>query len=270
MFKVSSTYVRFSKFLISYYFPMRFLLLIILGFCLSFGETLYIAVASSMRPPLEEIVSRFKVLYPEIKVKVSYGSSGNFYRQIIGGAPYHIFISASKEYVRRLEIKKKVKKENVKPIVKGVLVLYTVKENIDLSEGLEVLKKVKRIAIASPKHAPYGIAAMEVLKNSGLYKEVRYKLVYGTNVGHAFQYVYTKSVDVGFVSLSLVKISDKGRYFIIPQELYTPLIHTAVLLKETEGSRKFFEFLTSGSSIKIFKKYGFEELKDDRSTPYKH
>ncbi len=233
-----------------------FVLLTLLLATLSFGEVLYVAVSSSMRPPVEEIVRVFED-EKGVSVKVSYGSSGSIYKQIVGGAPYHVFLSANEDYPKKLVEKGLADERTIKVFAYGKLVVFSLGR---VESVPSALLKADRIAIANPRYAPYGKAGMEFLKNSGIYKKVRGRLVYGSNVGQAFQFVASGGADVGIVSLSLAKVYGKGSYLQLPEGSYPTIKHVAVITSEgrdNKFAKVFLEFLTSERAKEILKKFGF-------------
>ena len=233
------------------------LLVLLLTLSLSFGREVFVASASSLRPALERIADLFEKK-EGVKVKVSYGSSGNLYRQILGGAPYDVFLSANRLYAEKVLKRLKLPKENLKVFALGRLALFSVQKEV---KGFKVLLSAERVAIANPRHAPYGTAAVAFLKKKGLYEKVRTKLVYGANVGQAFQFVVSGGAQVGIVSFSYVKLYRKGSYLLVPKDLHPPVEHTALLTRkgiENEYAKRFFDFLKSKEVLKILKESGFE------------
>ncbi|NPB08124.1 MAG: molybdate ABC transporter substrate-binding protein [Aquificae bacterium] len=239
---------------------MKGLVLFFLLALLSFGESLRIAAASSLRFALEEITREFEKRYGT-KVSVSYGASGHFYIQIKHGAPYDVFLSANMTYPEKLVEEGKALRESLTVYALGKLALFTTKERISLT-GYNVLlsPQVKRIAMANPKYAPYGIAAKEFLVNAGLYEKVLPRLVLGANVSQAFQFVVSGGADVGIVALSLVIPYGKGVYREVSPTLYTPVKHGAVITvlgKDKKRAWDFITFLQSDFAKSVFEKYGF-------------
>ncbi len=232
------------------------LVLLVLAVSLSFGESLYVAVSSSMRPPVEEIVRAFES-EKGVSVKVSYGSSGSLYKQIVGGAPYQVFLSANEDYPRRLAEKGLTDKDTIRVFANGRLVVFSLERIESVSSAL---LKANRIAIANPRYAPYGKAGLEFLKTAGIYEKVRGRVVYGSNVGQAFQFVVSGGADVGIVSLSLAKVYGKGYYLDLPEGSYPAIKHVVAITsegKENELAKMFLDFLTSEKAKMILKKYGF-------------
>lgn len=236
------------------------LLLILLLFTYSFSETIRVASASSFRFILKPIIKEFEKK-TGCKVLISYGASGHFFIQIRNGAPYDIFISANEIYPKKLIESKKAVKASYTVFAKGKLAIFTLKEMEIKDYDALLSPQVRTIAIANPKYAPYGRAAVEFLKNTGLYKKVLNKLVYGSNVSQAFQYVVSGGADVGIVALSLVIPYGKGKYLLIDDKLYPPINNVAIITqygKDKKASWEFIKFLSSPFVKNILKKYGYE------------
>jgi len=124
----------------------------------------------------------------------------------------------------------------------------------------EVLRKARRIAVASPRHAPYGRSAVSFLKRIGLYEELKERLVYGANAAQALQFAASGGADAALVPLSLALHYGKGQLRRIPEELYPPIHHSIALTqrgKEKEASRSFLRFLRSREARELVKKHGF-------------
>jgi molybdate transport system substrate-binding protein len=123
--------------------------------------------------------------------------------------------------------------------------------------------KVARIAIANPKHAPYGKRAEEALKASGLWEKVEPKLVYGENIAHAVQFAQTGNAQVGIIALSLAinpELSKRGGYWLIPEKLHEPLEQGFVITKRAEGNalaKRFADYFSSKPARAVMTKYGF-------------
>lgn len=146
---------------------------------------------------MDEIAATFRKALPADEVEVIYGSSGKFHTQIQNGAPYDLFFSADIKYAKSLVA------SEVKPYAFGHIVLW--------SAGMDASKmtlasltdpRIARIAIANPKHAPYGKRAEEALRASGLCEKVEPKLVYGENIAHTAQFAQTGNAQVGIIALA--------------------------------------------------------------------
>lgn len=236
---------------------MGLLLALLTLISVSFGESVTVAVASSLRPPIEEIAELFEK-NKGVEVRLSFGSSGTLYRQILGGAPYDLFLSASRIYAEELVRRKRAVKESLTIFARGRLAVFSLNRKV---KGLESLLEAERVAVANPKFAPYGTAALEALRRSGFYEKLKKRLVYGSNVGQAFQFIVSGGADYGLVSLSLIKAFGRGNYRLVPANLYSPVEHAGVITER--GSRnpyasEFLRFLKSEEAKRILDKFGFE------------
>lgn len=231
-------------------------------------ETLTIIAASDLRYALDDLVKVFKKNndFPQEKnsiVNVIYGSSGKSFSQIVHGAPYDIFFSADIEYPNLLKEKNLTLTEpKLYGIGKIVLWSKTFDPNKNGMQGL-LDSKVTKIAIANPTHAPYGKRAIESLKYYKLLNLVKDKLVYGENISQATQFVDSGNADIGFTALSIVLapvMKNKGKYYIIPSNTYSPLKQAYVLLKRAKVNKtgnKFISFMETNQARKVFENYGF-------------
>jgi len=229
------------------------------------ASTINIAVAANVSYAIDELKDEFNKEYPNIKVRIILGSSGKLTAQIKNAAPYGLFMSANMKYPDALY------KEGIaitKPLVytQGALAFLSVKKQ-DFSQGLELLKskKIKRIAIANPKTAPYGIAAREALKNANMYKILKSKFIYGESISQTVLYTVT-AADIGIIAKSSLYSSKMSQYkkglnwVSIDINLYTPIKQGIVLLKYSKNSkeyRAFYDFILSDKAREIFKKYGY-------------
>ena len=229
------------------------------------AETVTIAAASDLVFCLEQLNARFTKAHPDVALKVSLGSSGNFYAQVRNGAPVDVFLSADLDYPRELMKAGAAAENSLTPYAIGRIVLWTKRADLDLSAGLTALAhpSVKRIAIANPAHAPYGRAAREALQSAQLWDSLQPKLVLGENISQTAQFVDTGNADTGIIALSLAlspKLRGVGRYVEIPESTHTPLEQGAVLT--TRGStnasaRAYVAFLRSAEARAVFDEFGF-------------
>ena len=227
--------------------------------------TINIAVAANVSYAIEDLKKEFKKEYPNTKINVILGSSGKLTAQIANGAPYMLFMSANMKYPEAL-YKKKI--AITKPIVyaEGSLVMLSVKKQ-DFSKGLNLLldEKIKTIAIANPKTAPYGIVSREALKNAKIYETIKSKFVYGESISQTVAYTNT-AADIGLIAKSALYSSKMSRYkkginwIEVNPKYYTPIEQGIVLLKDAKNSseaRAFYSFLQSERAKKIFKDFGY-------------
>lgn len=227
------------------------------------AEKITIAAAADLKFAMDEVVSGFKNSHSDNEVDVIYGSSGKFSTQIKEGAPYDLYFSADIAYPQELA-KQGLAASEVKPYAVGRIVLWS--NTMDASKmTLASLTdpKITKIAIANPRHAPYGKRAEEALRASGLWDTVRSKLVFGENIASTAQFVQTGNAQVGIIALSLAlnpELSTKGGYFLIPDNLHDPLEQGYIITKlgaDKPLARQFADFMGSKQARAIMKKYGF-------------
>lgn len=233
-------------------------------------QKLLVAAASSMKFALEETARAFHKVHPNIKVQFSFGSSGNLFGQIKNGAPYDIFFSADMAYPQLLAEQGFALKDGVARIYAvGKIVVWSnrrsgIQPSIEKIDSLRS-KKLNRIAIANPKHAPYGRAAVELMKNERVYDQLKPKLVMGENVTQAAQFSHTGAVELGIIALSLAlqdKMKSAGSYWEVPQKFYQPIHQGVLLLKNApnpQAAKSFAHFLLSSIGQKILVRHGFAE-----------
>lgn len=229
------------------------------------GQTVSIAAASDLVYCLEELNAAFAKLNPDIEVKASTGSSGNFFAQIKHGAPFDLFLSADVSYPQELIKAGLAEEKSLLPYAVGHLVIWTTKDGLDLSKGLEALTSatIGKVAIANPEHAPYGRAAKAALEHTKLWERIKDKLVFGDNIAQTAQFVETGNADAGIVALSLVlspKLAKKGTWVKVPQDAFPRLEQAAVLTKKGADNPEaalYLSFLKSQEAREVFDRYGF-------------
>ena len=225
------------------------------------GESVNAAVAANFMQPFKEIAKSFES-QNSVSVIATFASSGHLTGQIMNGAPYDIFLSADEERPAALSQKGLAEKPFV--YARGRVVLWSAKKELCSTSGWQEVVKhpsVKKIAVASPKAAPYGAASMAALEQSNLKDMVHHKLVYPENIAQAFQYALTESTDVSFCALSsaLSEQGKKGCYFEVGEA--PPIVQGAcVLMRATdrEAVKKFVNFLNSPEVNSIKNKYGYK------------
>ena len=229
-------------------------------------EKILIAAASDLNFAMNEICHTFEKAHPSIKVEVSYGSSGNFYAQIKQGAPFDIFFSADASYPVLLEDEGFAVKGQKKSYAVGWIVLWISKKStLNPLKGLKIVlePELKKLAIANPKHAPYGRAAEESLRYYGLWDKVQGKLVLGENISQTAQFVQTGNADAGIIAMSLAispGMANSGSYWIIPAESYSRLEQVYTVLqrgKDRSSVKIFLEFVQGKKGRKILSDLGF-------------
>lgn len=228
-------------------------------------ERITVAAAADLQYVLPELNRAFTSEHPGVNIKVSTGSSGNFFAQIGQGAPFDVFLSADVKYPKTLGDKGQALSESLMPYAIGQLALWTMNPRLDPAQGLAMLRNpaVKRIAIANPAHAPYGRAAHEALTKAGLLPAIQSKLVMGESISQTAQYVQSGNADAGIVALSLLrspKLQGQGRYWVIPAGSYTPLEQAAIITRygaKNPVAHDYIAFLKSPAARRIFIRNGF-------------
>ncbi|EIM74101.1 molybdenum ABC transporter periplasmic molybdate-binding protein [Nitritalea halalkaliphila LW7] len=184
---------------------------------------LRIAAAADLRYALDSIVSRYS---DPAAIEVIYGSSGKLYEQLSRGAPFHLYFSADIQYPERL-VKAGKAGSAVYPYGLGRLVLWQRQGKREQLADLQA-PEVRKIAIANPRHAPYGLAAEQALRSSGLYEALRDKLIFGENIAQTAQFVSTGGVEAGIIALALMRGKAlhalNPAYTLLPEELHAPLL----------------------------------------------
>jgi molybdate transport system substrate-binding protein len=254
---------------------MRLLLSIVLLVCCvtlpldrAAGAELLVAAAADLNYAIKEIVADYQKTTGD-SVKLSLGSSGNFYAQIANGAPFDLFFSADIEYPRKLE--------QAKLTVPGSLFMYAVGRLVvwvprgspvnvqELGEKSLLDPSIKKIAIANPAHAPYGRAAVAALKHYGIYGQVEKKFVYGENISQTAQFVDSGAADIGIIALALAvaPAMKKGMYWEIPLSAFPRMEQGAVITTAAENrgnleaARGFVSWVAGKSGRAVLERYGF-------------
>jgi molybdate transport system substrate-binding protein len=225
-----------------------------------------VAAAADLRFAMDSLIAQFSRENPGITVKVTYGSSGNFFEQIRNGAPFDLFFSADVDYPRQLKEQNKTLSE-VHVYGTGQLVLWS--KTLDpAKQQMNTLldPSVTRIAIANPAHAPYGKRAEETLQYYHLYDKVKDRLVIGENIAQTAQYAQTGAAQVGFIALSLAlsptMTQTGGKYWLIPAGAHQPLLQGFVLLSHAQGNDgalRFAKYCTTETTKTTLRRFGFGE-----------
>ena len=225
-----------------------------------------VAAASDLKFALDDLVAAFAKLRPEIAVTVSHGSSGNFFALIANGAPFDVFLSADIDYPRRLAEGGQGRGQDVFRYGVGRIVVWVPTASpIPIERGLQALasSEVRKIAIANPRHAPYGRAAEAALRSAGVQDAVKGKLVFGENVAQTAQFVESGAADAGIIALALAlapPLAHKGRYFEVPLDMYPRLEQGGIVLgraSDPGAAGALRDFILGPEGCAILKRYGF-------------
>lgn len=220
-----------------------------------------VAVAANFTEPAKEIAAAFKAKTGHTAT-LSFGASGQFYTQMAHGAPYEVFLSADAERPKKAEDEGLAVKGTRYTYAFGRLVLYSKTPGLVDAKGA-VLKsdRFAKLAIADPAAAPYGAAAIQTMRKLGVYDALAPRIVKGSSITQAYQYVATGNAELGFVALSQVIDEPGGSRWVVPAADHAPIEQQAVLLKTGEknpAARAFVTFLKSPAAIAIIKRYGYE------------
>ena len=229
-------------------------------------QEITVAAASDLNYALNDLASRFEKKTGD-KVTLSFGSSGNLYSQIQGGAPYDLFFCADLAYPQKLATAGLVESSSLRTYAIGHLVLWVPNgSSLDpqkLKMSLLLEPSVQRIAIANPQHAPYGRAAIAAFEHFGLKDKVASKLVFGENIGQAAQFVQSGNAQAGLIALSLAvspAMKGSGRYWELPADSYPELQQGVAVLsasKHKPAAKAFLDYVLSAEGAAVLAEYGF-------------
>ncbi|WP_299593853.1 molybdate ABC transporter substrate-binding protein [uncultured Microbulbifer sp.] len=227
------------------------------------GDETTIAVASNFTAPMQAMVNQFEAQSAH-RVKVAFGSSGKFFAQINHGAPFDAFFSADAEKPARLIAQGLAEKTSLRTYAEGKLVLWSRRDGFVDDQGL-VLKsgQFHKLALANPKLAPYGAAAIEVLQHLKLAQSTRSQWVQGENISQTYQFVASGNADLGLIALSQVMRDGKiteGSAWLVPDSFYGPIRQDAVILKrgrENPALLAFWLFVKSPAAQATIRRYGY-------------
>ena len=227
------------------------------------GEKITIAAAADLKFALDEIVMQFEKAHPADHVETIYGSSGKFQTQIRQGAPFDLYFSADIAYPRALKNEGFAASE-AQPYAVGRIVLWSTSRDAGRMTLADLADPaIRKIAIANPKHAPYGKRAEEALKASGVWEKVEAKLVYGENVAQAAQFVQTGNAQAGIIALSLAlspELAKRGGYALISDKLHQPLEQGFIITRCAAGNplaQAFARFMAGQEARTVITRYGF-------------
>jgi molybdate transport system substrate-binding protein len=239
------------------------ILLLVISFS-PYAATTLVAVAANFSKPMSEIAAEFEKTTGH-SAKLSLGSSGKFVSQIENGGPFEVLLSADETGPQKLTQEGYAVANSQFTYALGKLVLWSAKPGYVDDQG-KVLStgNFNHIAIADPKLAPYGTAAMEILKNQGLQAKLQPIMVMGENIAQTYQFISTANAELGFVALSQIidngKIS-KGSAWTVPNTDYSPIKQGAVLLKlgaNNPAALALLDYLKSAPALAIIEKYGYD------------
>ena len=229
----------------------------------AYAEKINVAVAANFTTAMRDLTKVFEKVSGH-RVEASYGSSGKLYAQINHGAPFQIFFSADQSKPQALINHGLADPKSLFTYAQGALVLWSGKSDLIDSEGKVLFTdRYNKLALANPKLAPYGEAAVQVLENLNLLDQTKKKWVRGENIAQTFQFVSTANADLGFVALSQIidrEELQKGSSWIVPNHLHQPIRQDVVLLNtgaDSPAAKAFLLFVKSPQARKIIQLHGY-------------
>ena len=227
------------------------------------ASTILVAAAISLQKALQEITPIYTSANPSQTVNYNFAASGILARQIEQGAPVDVFIAAADKQMNDLQQQGLLVAGTQKFLLTNQLVLIVPKQSsVSVTNFRQLIKpEVKRISIGEPRSVPAGLYAAEVLKNLGIWEQVKSKFVLGNNVKSVLTTVETGNVDAGIVYLTDAKSSERSEIVATAdKKLHSPIRYPVAVIKSSkspDGARQYLEFLQSKAATTIFKKYGF-------------
>ena len=250
--------------------PFRGLLAIVLACGLGVGMAsvqaaeVQVAVAANFAGTFQKLAAAFQAESGHTVLTVV-GSTGKFYQQVKAGAPFDVLLAADDETPKKLEDEGLAVRGQRFTYARGKLVLWSARPDLVDAKG-EVLSQghFDKLALADPKLAPYGAAALETLGKLGVLDRLKGKLVQGESIAQAYQFIATGNADLGFVALSMVAAPGKaatGSWWVVPASFHTPLLQDAALLKKAEGSaaaKALLAYLKRDKARALIRSHGYD------------
>lgn len=225
------------------------------------ADDIRIAVASNFSNTLKPLAEQFTQQTGH-RVIVIPGATGKHYAQISNGAPFDIFLAADQRRPASLEQRGMAVPGSRFCYATGKLVLWSPDPTLVDNRGEALLKgDFRHLAIANPTHAPYGSAALEVIKALGRWPELSNRLARGENINQAFQFVTSGNAELGLIALSqLTRPGHRasGSFWLVPQTLYSPIEQHALLLRDRPAAHAFLAFLRTEPALAIIRGYGYD------------
>jgi molybdate transport system substrate-binding protein len=230
------------------------------------AKSVHVAVAANFSHTMQSLVTEFEKT-SDIKIALSFGSSGKFYAQIKQGAPYELFFSADQSKPDALQKDGLVIETSRFTYAIGRLAVWSAHPDfVNKTESALKLGAFNKLAIANPKLAPYGAATLEVLRHLALVEATQPKWVRGENIAQTYQFVSSGNADLGFIALSQllgknkVKKVEIGSYWLVPDTMHHPIKQDVVLLRSaanSQGAKAFLDFMHTDKARNIITEYGY-------------
>lgn len=236
------------------------------------STTLTVAAAANLKFVFDKLEAEFEKQHPQIDLNVTFGSSGNFFAQLSQQAPFDIFFSANTGYPKQLVERGLAEQASYFRYADGKIVLWVRKDSpLDLQQlGIQAVlaPAVKKIAIANPRLAPYGVAAEEALKSLGVYDAAQKRFVTGENITQTGQFVESGAAEIGVLAYSLAlapRMQQEGRFWEIPTAAYQPIQQAGVIPKNCanrEAAAQFKDFVLGAEGQQILHDFGYSTPKE--------
>lgn len=229
----------------------------------AFAEMLNIAVASNFAPALNKLAADFSMQTGH-QLRISNASTGNLYTQIKHGAPFDVYLAADEKHPDLLVSERLAEAASAYVYAKGQIVLVSNIVPADTCQSVLWSNELQHLSIANPATAPYGLAAKQVLESLSLWSKLKTRLVIGENIAQAFQFVYTKNAQAGFVASSMLKLDKEINSVCIwnvPVDMYSPIKQKMVVLsqaKDKVSAQAFQKYMRSLRAKEIIKSSGYD------------
>jgi len=229
------------------------------------AETLYVAVASNFVYTLKLLSADFKKQTGH-QLRISSASTGKLYTQIQHGAPFDVFMAADEARPDLLVSAADAVDSSAYVYAKGQIVLMSNISNGGACKDVLLSSDLKRLSIANPKTAPYGLAAKQVMEKLGVWQQLRPRLVKGENVAQTLQFVSTKNAQAGFVAKSMLSMGKQIEHacsWDVPTDMYAPIKQKMVVLNKARdkvAARAFVQYIRSDRAKEIIKSTGYDVM----------
>ena len=229
------------------------------------AATVRVAAAANLKFALDEVAARLARRRQSIQIETAYGSSGSMHAQLRQRAPYDVYLAADVRYPRDLVSQGIGSEGDLFSYAVGRIVVWVPNRSMLAIErdGLDALVGATRIAIANPRHAPYGKAAEAALRDAGVWSAVSRRLALGQNIAQAAQFVQSGAADAGIVAKSLAvapAMRAAGRFWEIPEDAYPPVTQSGLILPwavSREGAVGLRDYLLSDEGRRLLASHGF-------------
>ncbi|MFN3709717.1 MAG: molybdate ABC transporter substrate-binding protein [Alishewanella aestuarii] len=239
-----------------------FILMLLLCSTWVLAEKFTVAAASDLRYALDDVIAEFRQTHPDAEFEVIYGSSGKMTTQIINGAPYDLFFSADISFPEKLRKEGFAVTEPAVYAIGRIVLWSSVYDASKLTLADLTDNKFRRIAIAQPSHAPYGLRAQEAMQAAGVWQKIQPKLVFGENIAHTAQMAQSGAADIAVIALSLARFPELAQhdYYLIAEDQHQPLTQGYVVTRHGAGKQavlQFARFMETEVAHRIMEQYGF-------------